>query len=43
MEQAFYTLNDFMVQTKAVIYVLMGFWLIGVIGFCRFLTGRDDD
>ena len=43
MEQAFYTLHDFMVQTKAVIYVLMGIWLISVVGFWRFLTGRDDD
>ena len=43
MEQAFYTLQDFMVHTKAVIYVLMGLWLVGVVGFWRFLTGRDDD
>ena len=26
-----------------VIYVLMGIWLIGVVGFWRFLTGRDND
>jgi len=43
MEQVFYTLQDFMVHTKAVIYVLMGLWLVGVIGFWRFLTGTDDD
>jgi len=43
MEQAFYTLQDFMVHTKAVVYVLMGLWLIGVVGFWRFLTSRDDD
>ena len=43
MEQAFYTLRDFMVHTKAVVYVMMGIWLIGVVGFWRFLTGRDDD
>ena len=43
MEQVFYTLQDFMVHTKAVVYVLMGIWLIGVVGFWRFLTERDDD
>ncbi|CAD7843079.1 MAG: hypothetical protein [Olavius algarvensis Delta 4 endosymbiont] len=43
MEQVFYTLQDFMVHTKAVVYVLMGLWLIAVIGFWRFLTSRDDD
>jgi preprotein translocase subunit Sss1 len=43
MEQAFYTLQDFMVHTKAVVYVLMGLWLVGVVGFWRFLVGRDDD
>ena len=43
MEQAFYTLQDFMVHTKAVVYVLMGLWLVGVVGFWHFLTGRDED
>ncbi len=43
MEQVFYTLQDFMVHTKAVVYVLMGLWLIGVVGFWRFLTGGDED
>ena len=43
MEQVFYTLQDFMVHTKAVVYVLMGLWLIGVIGFWHFLAGRDED
>jgi len=43
MEQVFYTLQDFMVHTKAVVYVLMGLWLIAVVGFWSFLTGRDDD
>ena len=43
MEHAFYTLQDFMVHTKAVVYVVMGLWLVGVIGFWRFLTGRDED
>ena len=43
MEQVFYTLQDFMVHTKAVVYVLMGLWLIGVVGFWSFLSGRDED
>ena len=43
MEQVFYTLQDFMVHTKAVVYILMGLWLIGVVGFWRFLAGRDED
>lgn len=43
MEQVFYTLQDFMVHTKAVVYVLMGLWLIAVVGFWQFLTNRDDD
>jgi len=43
MEQVFYTLQDFMVHTKAVVYVLMGLWLVAVVGFWGFLTNRDDD
>ena len=43
MEQVFYTLQDFMVHTKAVIYILMGIWLIAVVGFWQFLAGRDKD
>jgi len=43
MEQAFHTLQDFMVHTKAVVYVLMGISLIGIVGFWHFLTGRDED
>lgn len=43
MEQVFYTLQDFMVHTKAVVYILMGLWLIGVVGFWSFLTSRDED
>ena len=42
MEQAFYTLQDFMVHTKAVIYVLMGLSLVGIVGFWFFLTGRGE-
>lgn len=43
MDQVFFTLQDFMVHTKAVIYVLMGISLIAIVGFWHFLTGRDED
>lgn len=43
MEQAFYTLQDFMVHTKAVVYVVMGLSLLGILGFWLFLTGKDQD
>ena len=41
MEQTFFTLQDFMVHTKGVIYVLMGLSLVGIVGFWFFLTGKD--
>ncbi|MFH1983798.1 MAG: sulfate respiration complex protein HmcD [Pseudomonadota bacterium] len=41
MEQSFFTLQDFMVHTKAVIYVLMGVSLVGIVGFWFFLTGKE--
>lgn len=43
MEHAFFTLQDFIVHTKAVIYVIMAASLIGFVAFWRFLVGRDDD
>jgi hypothetical protein len=43
MENAFYTLQDFMLHTKAAAYILMGAMLVGILGFWRYLTGRDDE
>lgn len=37
----FATLYDFMVYTKGWAYILMGVTLFGMLGFWRFLTGRD--
>ena len=42
MTHAFFTLQDFMVHTKAVVYLLMGAALIGIPLFWIFLTGRDE-
>lgn len=38
----FYTLYDFMVNTKCVTYILMGVTLVALLGFWRFLSGRDE-
>lgn len=44
MEPAsFYSLQDFMLHTKTVTYVLMGAGLVGIACFWLFLTGRDKD
>ncbi len=42
MAEAFFTLQDFMVHTKAVAYILMGATLVGLPLFWFFLTGRDE-
>lgn len=39
----FYSLHAFMLETKTVTYVLMGFGVAALGGFWLFLTGRDDD
>ena len=41
MEGIFYTLHDFMMYTKGVTYLLIVAALISILGFWRFLTGRD--
>ena len=42
METAFYSLHDFMLCTKTMTYILMGFGLLGLFGYWLFLTGRDE-
>ena len=39
----FYTLQDYMLHTEAVTYILIVCALIGITWFWRFLSGRDDD
>lgn len=43
MESDFYTLHNFMVFTKGVVYYLIIATLIGFVGFWKFLTARDED
>lgn len=43
METEFYTYLDFLMHTKAVIYLLMIASLIGIACFWNFLAGKDDD
>jgi len=37
------TLQEFMLQTKNIIYPLIIAALLAMLGFWRFLSGRDDD
>lgn len=43
METVFYSLQDFMVCTKSMTYILMGLGVLCLCGYWIFLTGRDDD
>jgi hypothetical protein len=43
MHSIIYTLQDFMVHTKNVTYVLMGVALIAFVVFWGYLTDRDTD
>ncbi len=43
MEQAFFTLQQFMIHTKTFVYLLMAAVLIGLPLFWLFLTGRDKE
>jgi hypothetical protein len=38
-----HTLQEFMLHTKNVTYVLIVAALVGITGFWLFLTGRDND
>ena len=42
METVFYSLQDFMLCTKTMTYILMGLGLLGLLGYWLFLTGRDE-
>ena len=43
MEGAFYTLQDFMMHSKSVTYLLMVAALFAFVYYWRFLTDRDGD
>jgi len=42
MESIFYSLQDFMVCTKGVTYIMMGLGVLGMLGYFIFVTGRDE-
>lgn len=41
MDTIFHTLHDFMTHTKGVTYILMGTFLVGLLCYFLFLTGRE--
>jgi hypothetical protein len=43
MENTIHTLQDFMLRTESITYVIIVAALIGITFFYRFLTDRDDD
>ena len=43
MDNAYYTLHDFMLCTESITYLLIVAALIGIAGFWYFLTARDQD
>ncbi len=43
MDSVFYTLQDFMIHTKNITYIVMVLALVGITLFWRFLTQRDED
>jgi len=42
MDGMFFTLHDFFQHTENITYILIVAILVGMVGFWRFLTGRDD-
>ncbi len=43
MESTIHTLQDYMLHTESITYILIVAALIGMTFFYRFLTDRDDD
>ena len=43
MESTIYTLQDFMLRTESITYILIVLALIGITGFWVFLSDRDED
>lgn len=42
MATIFYSLQDFLLCTKSVTYILMGLAVVGMLGYYLFLFGRDE-
>lgn len=43
MENAIHTLQEYMLHTETITYIIIVAALIGITFFYRFLTERDDD
>jgi hypothetical protein len=43
MESTIHTLQDYMLHTETITYIIIVAALIGITFFYRFLTDRDDD
>ncbi len=43
MKETIMTLQEFMLHTESVTYIIMGLSLVGVLGFWFFLTETDED
>jgi len=43
MENMIYTLQDYMLHTENITYIIMGMSLVGIVGFFLFLTGKQED
>jgi len=43
MKETFFTLQDFLLHTETITYILIGLSLPLILGFWIFLTGRDED
>ena len=43
MDSTFYSLQDFMMHTKSITYILMGLGVLGLLGYWLFLTERDEE
>ncbi len=43
MDETIHTLQDFMLRTESVTYIIMGLSLICVLAFWLFLTENDED
>ncbi|MBU1170517.1 MAG: hypothetical protein KKD44_13220 [Proteobacteria bacterium] len=39
----FYTLQDYLLHSESIVYIIMGLSLPGILMFWLFLTGRDNE
>jgi len=38
-----HTLQDYLINVEATVYIILGVYLIGIIGFWHYLSGRNED